>query len=104
MATQSITVVRVYVREGEHQLQKIVRFLQGEQVLGATVLRGITGFGPNGILRTDSLIDLSLDLPLIEEFYGDSIQMEIEMDKLSQQLHMPHIIIGSAVSHASDAS
>jgi PII-like signaling protein len=103
MATQSITVVRVYVREGEHQLQKIIRFLQDEQVLGATVLRGITGFGPNGILRTDSLIDLSLDLPLIVEFYGDSIQMEIVIDKLNQQLHLPHIVSWSAVSHASDA-
>jgi len=40
MATQSVTVVRIYVREGEHAVVKLMKFLQNEaKVAGATVLR-----------------------------------------------------------------
>jgi len=43
---QSITVVRIYLREGEHLLTKIMDFLHNEEkVSGVTVLQGIMGFG-----------------------------------------------------------
>jgi len=101
MATQSVTIVRIYLREGEHRLEKVMSFLHDdEQVLGATVSRGIAGFGPDGIMRTASLVDLSLDLPLIVEFYGEPMQMEAVINKLTQQLHLPHIVSWSAFSHS----
>jgi PII-like signaling protein len=104
MATQSVTVVRVYVRESEHQLEKIMKLLHDdEQVLGATVFRGIAGFGPDGIMRTASLVDLSLDLPLIVEFYGSPSSMETVIGGLIHQLHLPHIISWNAISHIADA-
>jgi PII-like signaling protein len=60
---QSITVVRIYLREGEHLLTKIMDFLHDEEkVSGVTVLQGIMGFGPDGEIRTSRLLDLSLDL------------------------------------------
>ncbi|MGR9087117.1 MAG: DUF190 domain-containing protein [Gammaproteobacteria bacterium] len=100
MATQSVTIVRIYLREGEHQLEKIMKFLhEGDQVQGATVYRGIAGFGPDGILRTASLVDLSLDLPLIVEFYGEPSLMEIAINKLTRQLQLPHVVSWTAVSH-----
>jgi PII-like signaling protein len=102
MATQSVTVVRIYLREGEHQLNNVVKLLHDDKrVLGATVFQGITGFGPDGILRTASLIDLSLDLPLIVEFYGEPTKMKEVINKLAQQFHLPHIVSWDALSHAS---
>ena len=104
MATQSITVVRIYAREGEHQLDKIMEFLHDDQkVLGATVFRGIAGFGPDGIMRMASLVDLSLDLPLIVEFFGEPSLMEDVIRKLTHQLNLPHIVSWNAVSHAAEA-
>lgn len=104
MATQPVTVARIYLREGEHQLEKIMKFLHDdERVLGATVFRGIAGFGPDGIIRTASLVDLSLDLPLIVEFYGEPALMEIIISELTQKWRLPHIISWMAVNYAPDA-
>jgi PII-like signaling protein len=70
MATQSITVVRIYLRKGEHLLTKIMDFLHKEEkVSGVTVFQGIIRFGSDGEIQTSRLLDLSLDLPLIIEFY-----------------------------------
>jgi PII-like signaling protein len=103
MATQSVTVVRLYVREGEHQLEKIMNLLHDDvQVLGATVFRGIAGFGPDGIIRTASLVDLSLDLPLIIEFYGSPSSMETVIGELTRQLHLLHVVSWNATSHVPD--
>ena len=63
MATDSVTVVRIYVREGEHATAKIMALLLRAKVAGATVFRGSAGFGPDGALHTSSLMSLSLDLP-----------------------------------------
>jgi PII-like signaling protein len=100
MATQSVTVVRLYLREGEHQQKKVMKLLHDDGlVMGATVFQGIAGFGSDGIMRTASLVDLSLDLPLVVEFYGEPDQMERVIDKLIQQLLLPHIVSWPALSH-----
>lgn len=100
MAAQSVTIVRVYLREGEHQQHGVMKLLHDDKrVQGATVFRGSSGFGPDGVLRTSSLVDLSLDLPLVVEFYGEPAQMEAVIDKLIQHLHLPHIVSWAGVSH-----
>jgi hypothetical protein len=44
MTTQSITVARIYLREGEHLLGSIVDFLHDEEkVLGITYSSGLWG-------------------------------------------------------------
>ncbi len=104
MATQSVTVARIYLREGEHLLPKIMKFLHTEEkVSGVTVLRGIAGFGPDGKLHTSSLIELSLDLPLIVEFYDDTSRMEIILEHLTQQMKLPHVVSWPAAAHAPEA-
>jgi PII-like signaling protein len=104
MATQSVTVARIYLREGEHQQKKIMKLLHDDgRVMGATVFQGVAGFGADGVMRTASLVDLSLDLPLVVEFYGETSQMESVIDKLNQQLHLPHIVSWPAFSHVPGA-
>ena len=45
----------------------IVREAHKRGLAGATVLRGVMGFGPTSHIRTDRILDLSADLPLIVE-------------------------------------
>lgn len=100
MATQPVTVARIYLREGEHQLDKIIKFLHDEEkVSGVTVLQGIAGFGPDGQLRTASLLDLSLDLPLIVEFYDLPKRVEAVIDRLETHMGLSHVVSWPAVGH-----
>jgi uncharacterized protein len=100
MATHSITVARIYLREGEHLLTKIVDFLHNEEkVSGVTVLRGIMGFGSDGQIRTSSLVDLSLDLPLVIEFYDSPERVESIIEHLQNKMGVSHIVSWPAVSH-----
>ncbi|QPK63211.1 DUF190 domain-containing protein [Methylomonas sp. LL1] len=100
MATQSITVARIYLREGEHLLAKVIQFLHDEEkVSGVTVLRGVMGFGPDGEIRTSHLVDLSLDLPLIIEFYDLPERVEKVIDHLQNHMGLSHVVSWSAASH-----
>lgn len=100
MATQPVTIARIYLREGEHLLSKIIAFLHDEeQVSGVTVLRGIAGFGPDAKVHMASLIDLSLDLPLIVEFYDLPERIEGVIDHLQQQMGLMHIVSWPATAH-----
>ena len=62
--------LRIYIGEadrwhGRPLYEAIVERLRGEGVAGATVLRGIEGFGKNAHLHTSKLLRLSEDLPIV---------------------------------------
>ncbi|MFZ2170070.1 MAG: DUF190 domain-containing protein [Methylococcaceae bacterium] len=100
MTTQSITVARIYLREGEHLLGGIIDFLHDEEkVSGITVLQGIMGFGPDGTLRTSHLLDLSLDLPLVIEFYDLPERVESVINHLQTHMGLSHVVSWPAISH-----
>jgi PII-like signaling protein len=66
------TLLRVFVGEsdtwhGKPLYQAIVQRLRAEGLAGATVIRGIEGFGAKSHLHTSRLLRLSEDLPLIIE-------------------------------------
>jgi hypothetical protein len=104
MATQPVTVARIYLREAEHLLPKIIKFLHDEErVSGVTVLRGISGFSTDGKIHTASLIDLSLDLPLIVEFYDEPVRVDAVVQHLIQKMNLPHIVTWPATGHTPGA-
>ncbi|MDD5463038.1 MAG: DUF190 domain-containing protein [Methylococcales bacterium] len=104
MATQPVTVARIYLREGEHLLGKIIQFLHDEEkISGVTVSQGIAGFGPDGKIHTAHLLDLSLDMPLIVEFYGERARVEAVIQHLTRKMHLRHIITWPAIGHTPDA-
>src|SRR5204862_4992110 len=62
--------VQVFVGEGDHlghrpRYLAIVEHLRREGAAGATVTRGIAGFGVHSRLHTASILDLSADLPIV---------------------------------------
>lgn len=97
MAFETVTVARIYLREGEHRLAELIKVLHDdEKVSGVTVLRGIEGFGPDGEIRIASLLALSLDLPLIVEFFDRPERVETILQHLEQQLGLSHAITWQA--------
>ena len=70
MTQVQAVMVRVYLSEADHELKHLLACLHDEfKVCGVTVVRGFEGYGTSGRLHTASLVDLSLDLPLILEFF-----------------------------------
>jgi hypothetical protein len=65
-------LVRIYIGEADHHdgmplYQAVVAFLRERGIAGATVFRGIEGFGANARLHTSRLLRLSEDLPILIE-------------------------------------
>lgn len=65
-------ILRVYIGEsdtwqGRPLYQAIVRRLREQGIAGATVLRGIEGFGAHSRLHTARILRLSEDLPIVIE-------------------------------------
>jgi PII-like signaling protein len=56
------------------------------------VQRGILGFGADGAVHGSALIDLSLDLPVVLEFYEEPDQARDAVEKLLQRFDLPHVV------------
>ncbi len=91
--TSEITMVRIYLTEGEHQFEKLMTILRDEEkVRGVTAFRGIAGFGESGKMHSSSLIDLSLDLPLVLEFFDSPEKIEQVLAHLNTLVKPGHIV------------
>jgi hypothetical protein len=65
-------LLRIYIGEadvfqGRPLYQAIIEILRREGLAGATVLRGIEGFGKSSLLHTATVLRLSEDLPILIE-------------------------------------
>ncbi len=86
-------MVRVYTLEGESPIDKILRFLHDdEKLIGVTLIRAIAGYGDSGQLHTTSLLSLSLQLPLIIEFFDEEERIMDVIPKLREKFHLRHIV------------
>jgi len=66
------TLMRIHIgerdkHEGKPLHAAIVELLRSRGMAGATATRAIMGFGANARLHTDSVLRLSLDLPIVVE-------------------------------------
>jgi uncharacterized protein len=66
------TLMRIHIGErdkydGRPLYEAIVRLLRERQFAGATVFRGIMGFGATAAIHTEKVLRLSLDLPIVIE-------------------------------------
>jgi len=93
MNRSEVTVVRVYCSETGHQHQKILDLLhRGHRVAGVTAFRGIAGFGKSGQVHEAGLLDLSLDLPVIIEFFDRPDKVAEVLPLLNQMVGPGHIL------------
>jgi len=89
----SVTMVRIYLTEGEKAVQPLLARLHDEEkVRGVTVFRGISGFGRSGVVHSSRLLDLSMDLPVIIEFFDDPAKVDGILAHLSTLLPPGHVV------------
>jgi PII-like signaling protein len=74
-------LLRIFVGEsdrwhGKPLYQAIVERVREEGLAGATVLRGIEGFGADSRLHTARILRLSEDLPVVVEIVDSAEQIE----------------------------
>ncbi len=93
MKTIDVTMVRIYLTETETHLETLMKRLHDwEKVRGVTVFRGISGFGKSGEIHSSSLLDLSMDLPVIIEFFDEPEKVSAIMEHLETIVEPGHIV------------
>ena len=97
MRQSDVTMVRVYLHEAAAHLKELLAYLHDDsKVQGVTVFRGITGFGSSGQYHSSSLIDMSLDLPLVIEFFDEPDKVETIIEHLNTLVKPGHIVLWPA--------
>lgn len=87
------TMVRVYLTESDHELRPLLKCLHHElQVCGATVMRGIAGFGASGVVHSAGLVDLSTDLPLVLEFFDRPDRARAAIERIKDFVAPSHVV------------
>jgi PII-like signaling protein len=88
-----VTFVRIYLTEGEGRMEQLLQRLHDEEkVQGVTVFRGISGFGKSGKMHSSSLLDMSLDLPLVIEFFDVPPKVNDILEHLRKDINPGHIV------------
>ena len=88
--SQDAILLRIYLGETDHHegrplYEKIVRKARELKIAGATVLRGIMGFGAKSHLHTAKLLRLSEDLPVIIEIVDSEEKLMPFLDEIVEE-------------------
>lgn len=80
-------LVRIYIGESDHHdgrplYEAIVQLLRQRGLAGATVLRGIEGFGRNARVHTTRILHLSGDLPVLIEAVDEEAKVRAILPEL----------------------
>ena len=84
-------LLRIFIGESDKHgrkplYQAIVEMLRQEGMAGATVLRGIEGFGATSHLHTARILRLSEDLPIVIEVADTAERIEAIMPKIDEMV------------------
>ncbi|MEN8113087.1 MAG: DUF190 domain-containing protein [Actinomycetota bacterium] len=83
--------LRIYVCEGDEfdgrpLDEAIVDVLRAEGIGGATVLRGVAGYGGSAVLHTFHVLRLSEDLPVIVEAIDSRAKIEAILPRIESMV------------------
>jgi len=84
-------LVRIYIGEsdqwhGKPLYQALVELMRERGLAGATVVRGIEGFGAKQHLHTTRLLRLSSDLPVLIEAVDTEERIRAALDELDEMV------------------
>jgi len=84
-------LMRIFIGESDRHGRKplyeaLVELLRAEGFAGATVLRGVCGFGAHSVYHTQKLLDLSADLPLIVEVVDSQERIDAIMPRIDDMM------------------
>lgn len=93
MSRVQARMVRVYLSESDHEMEPLLKCLHDElKVCGVTVMRGIAGYGGSGVVHNASLVDLSVDLPLVLEFFDRPERAERAIERIADFVAPGHVV------------
>ena len=84
-------LLRIFIgesdRHGQHPLYEAIVLKARETGLaGATVVRGVMGFGKNSVIHTAKILRLSEDLPIVNEIVDRSDKLEAFLPALDEMI------------------
>lgn len=84
-------LMRIFIGESDKVGHKplyeaLVELLRTEGFAGATVIRGIAGFGAHSVYHTDKILRLSIDLPIIVEVVDSQEKLDAIMPKIDEMM------------------
>jgi len=85
------TLMRIFIGEsdkyhGKPLYEALLEKLRARGLAGATVLRGVAGFGASSVMHTDKVLRLSLDLPLIIEIVETEATIQAILPDLDEMI------------------
>ena len=72
--------------DGRPLHETLVELFKKERFHGATVLRGVAGFGAHSVYHTDKILRLSRDLPIIVEVVDTQENVDRVMPKIDEMM------------------
>jgi len=87
--TGQAVLLRIFIGESDKighlpLYEAIVREARDAGLAGATVLKGVMGYGATARIRTTKILDLSADLSLVVEIVDEDAKVEAFQPKLSE--------------------
>src|SRR6266567_5585486 len=84
-------LMRIFIGESDRHghiplYEALVEFFRKEGFAGATVLRGVAGFGAHSVYHTDKLLRLSMDLPIVVEVLDSQERFDGIMPKIDEMM------------------
>lgn len=97
-------LLRIFIGEddehdGQPLYQAIVELLRQEGLAGATVFRGIMGFGRSSVVHTAKVLRLSEDLPIVIECVDQAANIEQVLPALDELIEEGLVTLESAEVH-----
>jgi len=85
------TLMRIFIGENDKHGHKamymaLLELFRKEGFAGATVLRGIAGFGAKSVIHSADLLRLSSDLPIVVEVVEDRAKIDAILPTLDAML------------------
>jgi len=85
------TLMRIHISENDKHghrplYEALMELLMKEGFKGATVLRGISGFGPHLVYHSDRFLELAKELPIIVEVVASQEKIDNIMPKLDEMM------------------
>jgi CBS domain-containing protein len=99
--TGAVQQVWIFLKESDQWQHRtlflaVLELLRREGVAGATVLRGLAGYGARGQIHTATLVELGSDLPIVVTFVDRAERIERVMPRLTEMVQVGLISITPA--------
>ncbi len=83
--------LRIYMGESDHYqnlpaYKAVVHFLREQGIWGATVVRGVYGFGKRSVLHASTPLRLSEDMPIVIETVDSEMKITPLLPKLGEMV------------------